>query len=107
MSATPGSAHNDVATNYSYDNLSRLLSVLHQVNGTTIDGASYTMDAAGNRTSKTSSGLVGAEGLDYVYAGGAGCWNYGGDDGRNEQDDAGADDGQHSWGFHTDNKSAG
>jgi RHS repeat-associated protein len=43
---------NGVATNYSYDNLSRLLSVLHQLSGSTIDGAVYTVDAAGNRTSK-------------------------------------------------------
>ena len=34
--------------------LSRLLSVLHQASGTTIDGASYTYDNAGNRTSKTN-----------------------------------------------------
>ncbi len=33
---------------------SRLLSVLHQVGGSTIDGASYTYDAAGNRTSETA-----------------------------------------------------
>jgi RHS repeat-associated protein len=43
---------NGVATNYSYDNLSRLLSVLHQA-GSTIDGATYTVDSAGNRTTKT------------------------------------------------------
>ena len=44
---------NGVNTNYSYDNLSRLLAVLHQVGSTTLDGASYTYDNAGNRTSKT------------------------------------------------------
>jgi len=44
---------NSVATNYIYDNLSRLQSVLHQLSGSTIDGASYTLDSAGNRTSKT------------------------------------------------------
>jgi len=43
---------NGVTTNYTYDNLSRLLSVLHQLSGSTIDGAVYTVDAAGNRTSK-------------------------------------------------------
>ena len=44
-----------MVTNYSYDNLSRLLSVLHQASGTTtIDGAGYTYDNAGNRTSKTN-----------------------------------------------------
>ena len=41
-------------TNYSYDSLSRLLSVLHQAGNTTLDGASYAYDAAGNRTSKTN-----------------------------------------------------
>src|SRR3984957_18722664 len=44
---------NSVTTNYSYDNLSRLSSVLHQLSGSTIDGASYTLDSAGNRTAKT------------------------------------------------------
>ncbi len=41
-------------TTYTYDPLSRLLSVLHQVGGSTIDGASYAYDAAGNRVSKTT-----------------------------------------------------
>ena len=45
---------NGINTNYSYDNLSRLLSVLHQAGGTTLDGASYVYDNAGNRTSKTN-----------------------------------------------------
>jgi RHS repeat-associated protein len=44
---------NGVSTTYSYDPLSRLLSVLHQASGTTLDGASYTYDNAGNRLSKT------------------------------------------------------
>ena len=44
---------NGVTTNYSYDNLSRLLSVLHQVGANIIDGATYTVDAVGNRTAKT------------------------------------------------------
>jgi RHS repeat-associated protein len=44
---------NNVATNYTYDPLSRLQSVLHQLSGSTIDGATYTVDNAGNRTSKT------------------------------------------------------
>jgi RHS repeat-associated protein len=44
---------NGVGTSYSYDSLSRLLSVLH--NGGSLPGsASYTYDAAGNRTSKTA-----------------------------------------------------
>ncbi|MGB0037069.1 MAG: RHS repeat-associated core domain-containing protein [Candidatus Acidiferrales bacterium] len=44
---------NSLTTNYTYDNKSRLLSVLHQLSGSTIDGATYTVDAAGNRTAKT------------------------------------------------------
>jgi len=32
----------------------RLLSVLHQLSGTTMDGASYSVDAVGNRTAKTN-----------------------------------------------------
>jgi RHS repeat-associated protein len=45
---------NGVNTSYSYDSLSRILSVLHQTGSTTLDGASYTYDNAGNRTSKTN-----------------------------------------------------
>ena len=45
---------NGVNTNYAYDNLSRLLSVLHQAGSTTLDGAGYTYDNAGNRISKTN-----------------------------------------------------
>ena len=44
---------NSITTSYSYDNLSRLLSVLHKSGSTTLDGASYTVDNAGNRTAKT------------------------------------------------------
>ena len=49
---------NSITTNYSYDNLSRLLSVLHQNGSTTLDGASYTVDNAGNRTAKTDQRLA-------------------------------------------------
>ena len=45
---------NGVSTNYSFDSVSRLLSVLHQTGNTTLDGAGYTYDAGGNRTSKTN-----------------------------------------------------
>jgi RHS repeat-associated protein len=45
---------NGINTNYTYDSLSRLLSVLHQAGSTTLDGASYGYDFAGNRTSKTN-----------------------------------------------------
>lgn len=45
---------NGVSTAYGYDSLSRLLSVLHQAGTVTLDGAVYTYDNAGNRTSKTN-----------------------------------------------------
>src|SRR5207245_3874756 len=37
---------------YAYDNLSRLLSVLHQSGSKTLDGASYTGDKTANRASR-------------------------------------------------------
>jgi RHS repeat-associated protein len=45
---------NGVNTSYGYDSLSRLQSVLHKVGATTMDGASYAYDNAGNRTAKTN-----------------------------------------------------
>ena len=45
---------NGVNTTYGYDSLSRLLNVLHKAGTTTLDGAGYTYDNAGNRTSKTN-----------------------------------------------------
>jgi RHS repeat-associated protein len=45
---------NGVNTSYSYDSVSHLLSVLHQAGTSVVDGASYTYDPAGNRTSKTN-----------------------------------------------------
>jgi RHS repeat-associated protein len=56
---------NGVTTNYTYDNLSRLLSVLHQVSASTIDGAAYTYDSAGNRTAKTNE--LSAVTSNYTY----------------------------------------
>lgn len=56
---------NAVNTNYSYDNLSRLLSVLHTLNSTTIDGATYTVDAVGNRTAKTNQLTAVTENYSY------------------------------------------
>jgi RHS repeat-associated protein len=49
--------------------LSRLLSVLHQMGASTIDGASYTVDAAGNRTSKADwqAGVTSNYGYDQIY----------------------------------------
>ena len=58
---------NGVNTSYSYDPLSRLLSVLHQTGGSTVDGTSYTYDAAGNRLSKTD--LPGNTTSNYTYDG--------------------------------------
>ena len=60
---------NNVTTNYTYDNLSRLQSVLHQLAGNTIDGASYTLDAAGNRTAKVDqrTGVTTNYGYDAIY----------------------------------------
>lgn len=50
---------NGVTTNYQYDTISDLLSALHQTSGksgtTTLDGATYQYDVAGNRTSKTDN----------------------------------------------------
>jgi RHS repeat-associated protein len=60
---------NSVATTYSYDSVSRLLSVLHKLGNTVLDGTSYTVDAAGNRTTKTdqSTGLSSTYTYDPVY----------------------------------------
>ncbi len=60
---------NAVSTSYQYDSLSRLLSVLHQVGGTAIDGASYTHDNTGNRTSKQNwlNGLTENYSYDLIY----------------------------------------
>ena len=45
---------NAVNSTYQYDAVSNLLSVLHQKGTTTIDGGTYSYDAAGNRTTKTN-----------------------------------------------------
>jgi RHS repeat-associated protein len=60
---------NGVITNYSYDSVSHLLSVLHQTGSTTLDGASYGYDYAGNRTSKTNylNGITSNYGYDAIY----------------------------------------
>jgi len=44
---------NAVNTTYGYDSLSRLLSVVHQKGAATLDGATYSVDSAGNRTAKS------------------------------------------------------
>src|SRR4029077_14374328 len=60
---------NGVNTNYSYDSVSHLLSVLHETGSTTLDGASYVYDSAGNRTSKTNylSNFTEGYGYDPIY----------------------------------------
>ena len=60
---------NGVATNYSYDKLSHLLSVLHQAGTSTIDGDAYTLDAAGNRAAKTDylAGVTSNYTYDKIY----------------------------------------
>src|SRR5258707_1632894 len=60
---------NNVATNYAYDNLSLLQSVLHELAGSTIDGATYTVDNAGNRTAKTDqlAAITSNYGYDAIY----------------------------------------
>ena len=60
---------NGVNTNYSYDSLSHLLSVLHQAGVNTLDGASYTYDPAGNRTSKGNylNGITSNYTYDQLY----------------------------------------
>jgi YD repeat-containing protein len=56
---------NEIDTSHSYDSLSPLLSVLHQSGTSTIDGATYTLDSAGNRTAKADeyAGVT----SDYTY----------------------------------------
>src|SRR5579883_465479 len=60
---------NNVTTNYAYDNRSRLTSVLHQLAGSTIDGAMYTVDNARNRTAKTDqrTAVATSYGYDNIY----------------------------------------
>ena len=60
---------NGLKSIYAYDNLSRLTSVLHQSGSTTLDGAAYTVDNAGNRTSRTPqpSGTASNYGYDNIY----------------------------------------
>jgi RHS repeat-associated protein len=60
---------NGVTTSYSYDNLSRLLNIVHQLSGSTIDGDSYTLDSAGNRTSKSDAlaGVTSNNTYDAIY----------------------------------------
>jgi len=69
LSRTQMTRPNGLQSVYAYDNLSRLLSVLHQSGSTTLDGASYAVDNAGNRTSRTPqpSGTASNYGYDALY----------------------------------------
>src|SRR4029077_14661290 len=60
---------NGVNTTYGYDPVSRLLSILHKLGSTTLDGASYTYDNAGNSTSKTDlqANVTSNYGYDKIY----------------------------------------
>jgi RHS repeat-associated protein len=60
---------NGLKSVYAYDNLSRLQSVLHQSGATTLDGAAYAVDNAGNRTSRTPqpSGTASNYAYDNIY----------------------------------------
>ena len=60
---------NNITTAYSYNNLSYLQSVLHQLSGSTIDGATYVTDSTGNRTSKTDqrTAVTTTYGYDNIY----------------------------------------
>jgi YD repeat-containing protein len=60
---------NAVNTSYSYDNLSRLLNVTHAKGGVTLDGATYTVDNAGNRNSRADlyAGVTTNYGYDSIY----------------------------------------
>ena len=53
----------------SAENKTRLQSVLHQLSGSTIDGATYTVDNAGNRTAKTDqrAAVTSNYGYDAIY----------------------------------------
>jgi YD repeat-containing protein len=56
---------NAVNSTLQYDAVSNLLSVLHQKGTTTIDGGTYSYDAAGNRTTKTNK--LGNATSNYAY----------------------------------------
>jgi RHS repeat-associated protein len=60
---------NSVTTGYQYDAVSNLLSILHNKSTTTLDGATYTYDAAGNRLSKIDkrANLISAFSYDPLY----------------------------------------
>lgn len=56
---------NSVNATYAYDPQSRLTSILHKLGTTTLDGATYTYDNAGNRKTRTDKRLNTT--LTYTY----------------------------------------
>ena len=56
---------NGVNTAYLYDTVSRVTSILHKLGTTTLDGATYTYDSAGNRKTRTDKRLNTT--LTYTY----------------------------------------
>src|SRR5262249_53898392 len=56
---------NGLNTNYGYDSMSNLLSVSHQQGASTLDGATYTYDLAGNPISKTNRLNAGVSNFSY------------------------------------------
>jgi hypothetical protein len=59
----------------------------------------HVRDGTAERTRGVSwiAALIGAAGLDYVEAGGAGGWEEGGDEGGGEEDEGGGDDWDETW----------
>ena len=60
---------NSVDTTYGYDPVSRLMSVLHKLGTTTLDGAVYTYDGAGNRLTRADkrTNVTLTYGYDNIY----------------------------------------
>ncbi len=60
---------NSVNTTYAYDPVSRLTSILHKLGSTTLDGATYTYDSAGNRQTRTDmlTSMTRTFGYDNIY----------------------------------------
>ena len=60
---------NGIATSYGYDPVSNLLSVLHKLGTTALDGAAYTYDGLGNRKTRTDkrTNVMLTYGYDNIY----------------------------------------